>query len=50
MSDQYTYRVIWSEEDKEYVLLCNEFPSLSWLDKTQDRAFKGIRKLVPENI
>ena len=29
--DRYTYRVTWSEEDKEYVGLCAEFHSLSWL-------------------
>ena len=50
MSDKYAYRVVWSEEDKEYVGFCTEFPSLSWLDKSQDNAFKGIRKLVAETI
>ena len=30
-NDRYTYRVTWSEEDEEYVGLCAEFPSLSWL-------------------
>ncbi len=50
MSDKYAYRVVWSEEDKEYVGLCAEFPSLNWLDKSQDNAFKGIRKLVAETI
>ena len=50
MSDKYAYRVMWSEEDKEYVGLCAEFPSLSWLDKSQDNAFRGIRKLVAETI
>lgn len=50
MNDKYAYRVVWSEEDKEYVGLCAEFPSLSWLDKAQDNAFKGIRKLVAETI
>lgn len=50
MSDKYAYRVVWSEADKEYVGLCAEFPSLSWLDKSQDNAFKGIRKLVAETI
>lgn len=50
MSDKYAYRVTWSEEDQEYVGLCAEFPSLSWLDKSQDTAFKGIRKLVAETI
>ncbi len=30
-SKQYTCRVTWSAEDNEYVGLCAEFPSLSWL-------------------
>ncbi len=44
--DHYTYRVGWSEEDGEFVGTCVEFPSLSWLDKRQEGALKGIRKLV----
>jgi hypothetical protein len=27
--EQYSYRVIWSAEDNEFVGLCTEFPSLS---------------------
>ncbi len=45
-NDRYTYRVTWSEEDKEYVGLCAEFPGLSWLAKTPETALRGIRKLV----
>jgi predicted HicB family RNase H-like nuclease len=45
-NDRYSYRVIWSEEDGEYVSLCAEFPSLSWLARSQDEAFAGIRRLV----
>ena len=48
--DRYTYRVTWSEEDGEYVGLCAEFPSLSWLDGTQEAALKGIRSLVRKVI
>lgn len=44
--DRYTYRVTWSEDDKEYVGLCAEFPSLSWLARTPEAALKGVRKLV----
>jgi len=44
--DRYTYRVTWSEEDQEYVGLCAEFPSLSWLNHSQEKALKGIRELV----
>ena len=49
-NDKYTYRVTWSEDDAEYVGLCAEFPSLSWLAQTPESAFKGVRKLVGEVI
>ncbi|MHB8090919.1 MAG: type II toxin-antitoxin system HicB family antitoxin [Syntrophales bacterium] len=45
-NDRYTYRVTWSEDDREYVGLCAEFPSLSWLDKEPESALKGIREVV----
>jgi predicted HicB family RNase H-like nuclease len=44
--DRYTYRVTWSEEDEEHVGLCAEFPSLSWLDSSPEKALAGVRKLV----
>jgi predicted HicB family RNase H-like nuclease len=49
-NDKYTYRVTWSEDDNEYVGLCAEFPSLSWLDSTPERALKGIRKVVADAL
>ncbi len=49
-NDKYTYRVTWSEDDNEYVGLCAEFPSLSWLSTTPEAALKGIRKLVDEIV
>ena len=45
-NDHYTYRVTWSGEDNEYIGLCAEFPSLSWLANTQSAALKGIRNVV----
>ena len=30
--------------------LCAEFPSLSWLEKTPEKALLGIRRLVKESI
>ncbi len=48
--DKYTYRVTWSEEDEEFVGLCAEFPSLSWLAATSEEALKGIRSVVKECI
>lgn len=50
MHEKYSYRIIWSDEDQEFVGLCAEFPSLSWLSKTQDSAFQGIRKLVGDVV
>ena len=47
-NDKYTYRVTWSGDDNEYVGLCAEFPSLSWLARTPETALKGIRKLVAD--
>lgn len=45
-SDHHTYRVTWSTEDEEYVGLCTEFPSLSWLARTPEAALRGIRTQV----
>ncbi|MDD1616729.1 MAG: HicB family protein [Methylococcaceae bacterium NSP1-2] len=46
----YTYRVTWSTEDNEYLGLCVEFPSLSWLAETQEQALSGITQLVLDVI
>jgi predicted HicB family RNase H-like nuclease len=46
----YTYRVFWSEEDREFVGLCSEFPGMSWLDEDPQQAFSGIMALVQECI
>jgi len=48
--DKYTYRVTWSDEDQEYVGLCAEFVSLSWLDKSPEKSLQGIRKLVKATV
>jgi len=47
-NDRYTYRVTWSNEDEEYLGLCAEFPSLSWLADSQGAALNGIRTVVAE--
>lgn len=46
--NHYTYRVTWSEEDKEHVGLCAEFTGLSYLDDSPVGALEGIRDLVEE--
>lgn len=48
--DKYTYRVTWSEDDGEFVGLCAEFPSLSWLAGTSAKALKGVQMVVKECI
>lgn len=49
-NDRYTYRVTWSDEDNEYVGLCAEFPSLSWLADNYEAALQGIRSVVSEVV
>lgn len=48
--DRYTYRVTWSELDGEYVGLCAEFLSLSWLASTPEAALAGIRQVVADVV
>ncbi len=48
--DRYTYRITWSEDDNEFVGLCVEFPSLSWLAKSPEAVLKGIRKVVEKAV
>lgn len=50
LADRYTYRVVWSEEDGEFVGLCAEFPSLSWLDASRDKALGGVVRLVRDTV
>ncbi len=49
-NDRYTYRITWSDEDEEYIGLCAEFPSMSWLARTPESALHGIRKAVAEAV
>ena len=49
-SEQYAYRVIWSEEDQEFVGLCTEPPSLSWLAESQEEALRGIVNIVRDTL
>src|SRR5260370_27722854 len=46
LAEQCTYRMVWSEPDGDYVGLCAEMPSLSWLAKSDEEAFRGIKKVV----
>ena len=44
--DHYTYRLIWSEDDNQFVGLCAEFPSLSYLASSPEKTIQGIFKVV----
>ena len=46
----YTYRVTWSKEDEEYLGLCAELPSLSWIGDTAEKTLAGIRSLSAEAL
>ncbi|MEC4812746.1 MAG: toxin-antitoxin system HicB family antitoxin [Scytonema sp. PMC 1069.18] len=46
----YTYRVTWSEEDQEFIGLCAEFPSLSFLHENRSAALEGITNLVQDVV
>lgn len=48
--EKYTYQVAWSEEDNEFVATVAEFPSLSWLDSTRQKAEAGLLELVAEVV
>ena len=49
-NDHYTYRLTWSEHDHEYVGLCAEFPSLSWLSSSPEAALRGVRGVVADVV
>ena len=48
--NHYTYRVTWSAEDNEHVGLCAEFPSLTWLAATPEKALAGVRRVVKDVV
>ena len=50
ISDRYSYRVFWSEEDGEHVAVCAELPGLSWLDKKAERALSGVLRSAGEAV
>jgi predicted HicB family RNase H-like nuclease len=49
-NDHYTYRVTWSDDDQEYVGMCAEFRSLSWLSSSPEAALRGIRRVVADVV
>lgn len=49
-ASKYTYQVMWSKEDHEYVATAAEFPSLSWLDSDPQQAISGLTNLISEVV
>jgi hypothetical protein len=51
MNDEpYSYQVLWSAEDQEFVGLCAEYPSLSYLHQNRYTALEGISNLVKDIV
>jgi predicted HicB family RNase H-like nuclease len=50
VSNHYTYRVSWSQDDGEHVATCAEFPSLSWLGSDEIAALRGIKDMVRDVV
>lgn len=50
LQDVYRFRTEWSEEDEEWVGLCDAFPLMSWLEPDREAAETGIRSVVAEAI
>ena len=48
--EHYTYRVMWSDEDDEFVAQCAEFASLSHLAAKPEAALRGIGALVRDIV
>ena len=46
----YTYRVMWDDDDQQYIGLCAEFPSLSFLADKMEDALTGIVSLVSDVV
>lgn len=48
--EHYSYQVLWSSEDGEFVATVAEFPSLSWLHADQTKALRGLVDLVADVV
>ena len=47
---EYRYWTEWSEEDGEWVGLCDGFPLVSWLEPDREAAEAAIRAVVAEVV
>lgn len=44
--ENYNYHVIWSKDDEEYVALCEEMPSVSFLADNPINALNGLLDVI----
>ena len=44
--NKYSYRIDWSDSDNAFVATCLEFPSLSAIEDSREKALKEITKIV----
>ena len=47
---EYRYWTEWSDEDGEWVGLCDGFPLVSWLEPDREAAEEGIRAVVAQVV
>lgn len=47
-ADRYTYRILWSAKDQEFIATVVEFPSLSWIADTRTKALNGLTSVVEQ--
>jgi predicted HicB family RNase H-like nuclease len=47
-ADHYTYRILWSAKNQEFIATVVEFPSLSWIAETRTKALNGLTSVVEE--
>ncbi|CAB4914260.1 unannotated protein [freshwater metagenome] len=47
-ADHYTYRLAWSAKEAEFIATVIEFPSLSWIADSRERALTGLTSMVEE--
>jgi predicted RNase H-like HicB family nuclease len=45
-----SFKVVWSNEDSEYVATVEQYPSLSWLAKTPVEALQGLEGLLRDEF
>ena len=47
-AERYTYRLSWSAKDAEFIATVVEFPSLSWISPSRERALAGLTSVVED--